>query len=232
MPAVLYARFSPRPLAQECDSVERQLSDLRSWCEGRFEIRSEHWDKSLSGNDRDRPGLFDAIRSCQKGDVLLVRDWSRFCRDRTYAAIILEDLAKRAVKVVSITEQGDMPETMESRLLRNIMLDIDEYKRGLIAAKTRSAMLAHQKSGRVMGGIPMGYMRIGKRLEQHAFEQGQILVIKSMRDDDGMTCHEIASLLNKRNVPCRGKRWYASTVWRILNRDESLLPETGHANRS
>ena len=61
--AVLYARFSPRPSPDECDSVEKQLERCRAYAAGHgYTVVAEHSDKDLSGGRADnRPGLQDAI---------------------------------------------------------------------------------------------------------------------------------------------------------------------------
>jgi len=57
--AVLYARFSPRPNAEECDSAKKQLERCRPYSEGRgYTVIAEHKDEDLSGARADnRPGL-------------------------------------------------------------------------------------------------------------------------------------------------------------------------------
>src|SRR5438046_8651834 len=73
--AVLYARFSPRPNAEECDSVEKQLERCRAYSLGHgYTVVAEHHDKDLSGARADnRPGLQNAISAaCKRKAVLVV----------------------------------------------------------------------------------------------------------------------------------------------------------------
>lgn len=221
----LYARFSPRPNAAECESVEKQIEMLKAWCQARgYEVGSISFDKAASGHDRERPGLFDAIESCKRGDMLIVRDWERFSRDRTFAGIVLDDLRKKGVQVKSITEDGDMPDTMESRLLRNILLDIAEYKRGIMAARTKAAMIAHQKRGRLMGTIPYGYEVDDKGiLVASRYEQTMVRRIRELHSA-GKGYNQIAKYLNAKRFPSRGRAWHRQTISNIVNRDETRLP--------
>src|SRR5437870_11135092 len=74
-PAVVYGRFSPRPNAEECDSVEKQLQRCRAYCTSHdYEIVGEFKDEDLSGGRADnRPGLQEAIdRACRQRAVLVV----------------------------------------------------------------------------------------------------------------------------------------------------------------
>ena len=81
--AVLYARFSPRPNAEECDSVEKQLERCRAYSLGHgYTVVAQHHDKDLSGARADnRPGLQSAIAAaCKRKAVLVVYSLSRLAR--------------------------------------------------------------------------------------------------------------------------------------------------------
>ena len=53
--ARLYARFSPRPDADECDSIERQFEEMRQECARlNIEVAGEYQDAALSGADEQR----------------------------------------------------------------------------------------------------------------------------------------------------------------------------------
>lgn len=217
--AVLYARFSPRPDARDCDSVERQLAQLREWCQPRrLPIRSEHFDKAASGGDRDRVGFYDALHACRRGDVLLVREWDRFARDRTFAGLAIEDLHRRGVEVRSIAEQGDMPDTLESRLVRGILLELAEYRRHLIAAKTRAAMLRYQAAGRKMSSrAPFGQRIDGQALVADDDELQVVQRILAARRG-GASYRQIARQLTAEGVPSRGQAWHHSSIARVCRR--------------
>ena len=57
--AVIYARFSPRPDAQECDSVAKQRERCRAYCQAHgYDVIAEKHDEDMSGGRADnRPGL-------------------------------------------------------------------------------------------------------------------------------------------------------------------------------
>jgi DNA invertase Pin-like site-specific DNA recombinase len=56
---VIYARFSPLPDAQECDSVARQRERCRAYCQAHgYDVIAEKHDEDMSGGRADnRPGL-------------------------------------------------------------------------------------------------------------------------------------------------------------------------------
>lgn len=159
--AVLYARFSPRPNAEACESVESQLADLHALCgrEG-LPIASERWDKELSGGDRERAGLLAAVADCRRGDVLLVRDWSRLGRDTLFVLTIHEELQHRKCALRSMTEGLFSVEGDPAReVLSTVLAAVAKMQRALIRDATSRKMLGHQRNGRLMGSIcPYGTM--------------------------------------------------------------------------
>ena len=58
--AVIYARFSPRPDAQDCDSVEKQRDRCRSYCKAHgYDVIAEKDDEDMSGGRADnRAGVW------------------------------------------------------------------------------------------------------------------------------------------------------------------------------
>ena len=66
--AVVYARHSPRPSPEECDSVEKQIERCRAYCAKQgYTVVREFSDKNMSGGRADnRPGLQAAIRETIK----------------------------------------------------------------------------------------------------------------------------------------------------------------------
>ena len=229
MPDVIYTRFSDRPGAAECESCERQLDEMRRWCGERARpIKSEHADDARSGGDRSRPGLFDAVAACEKGDTLLVYSWDRFARDNPHAVLLLDDLEKRGVEVRSMSEQGDMPMSSEMRLMRGLRLLLAQYEREKIAAVTRASMRWHSAQGRCMGGYRYGLRPVAdpegkhtkrgalrRRLVANVEELKAIQRIRELRDR-GMGYRAIARQLDKERYPCRGECWQHTLIRRLL----------------
>src|SRR6478609_6398553 len=101
MKAILYARFSPRPSAKECESCERQFEDMEAFCAKHgWEIVDRFHDKAVSGADQyevtahrkdgqaeltvafeEREGLGEAFDALKSGYILLVRAQDRLSRD-------------------------------------------------------------------------------------------------------------------------------------------------------
>lgn len=220
---VLYARFSPRPNAADCDSTVRQLDDLRAWVANQgWIVRSEHRDDALSGADADRPGVWDAIQAAHRGDLLAVRSFDRLARDTYLNAVIQHKAGLRGVCIVSMTEQPASEQGPAAQLLRTILGAIAEFQRHMIQARTREAMRAHQASGRRMSAIcPFGWARDAERPGRMVHEPSEQALIAEIRElaDEGRTISQIKGWLNSNNRVIRGReKWYFRTVAAIVRR--------------
>ena len=63
------------------------------------QIERTYVDHGLTGTNRDRPGLREALAACRSGDTLVVRKLDRLARSLPDARDILEDLTTREVKL-------------------------------------------------------------------------------------------------------------------------------------
>ena len=234
---ILYARFSPRPLAAECESVDKQLAEMREYCKKyNHTIIAEFSDEALSGGDVDRPGLWDAVYSLKREYVLMIRSWDRLARDSYLAEIIQMQVQKKGCSILAITQESTSQNNPESKLVRTILLAIAEYQRQIIRARTRAAMLRMQKEGRRMSAahlLPYGQMldpADNRKMIPNPKEQDVIAMIKDMRKN-GLTLRGIADRLNEQGckprtvrktwkgefVQCKGL-WRHTIVRSILNR--------------
>jgi DNA invertase Pin-like site-specific DNA recombinase len=220
MSIVAYARFSPRPNPDECDSIEKQLCDIAEWAvrNGKA-IRASFDDPECSGADRTRLGLCDAINALKKGDSLVVRDWSRIARDTEWQIVIARQLYAKGCKLISVTEgEWSVEGNPMAKFVNTIFAAMAEMQRDLIRARTSAAMRRHQRDGRAMGSQPpYGFKKVGKELWLDAAEQANIQKIQEL-DAKGLGCGVIANILHGRGSRCRGGMWHASTVKRILAR--------------
>lgn len=56
-------------------------------------------DHGLTGTHRDRPGLREALAACRVGDTLVVTELDRLARRLPDASDIVDDLARRQVRL-------------------------------------------------------------------------------------------------------------------------------------
>jgi len=221
--AVIYCRFSPRRNEGECESIEVQRDLCRGYCRRRrWPVEGEHEDRALSGAEEDRPGLWAAVEQLRKGWVLLVYKRDRLARDVYLSEYILREVAKRGARVESVVAEGngDGPEAV---LVRQVLAAFAEYERKAIAARTRAAMLRHQKAGRRMSCKPPYGWKVDpadpRRLVEDPMEQIALGWIREMKEE-GLGLRQIASALSGSGVRPRGSRWHHGTVKTILARLE------------
>lgn len=227
--AVLYARFSPRPTPDECDSVEKQLERCRAYCKGHgYEVASEFHDKDLSGGRADnRPGLQKAIgAACKRQAVLVVYSLSRLARCTKDAIDLAERLNGAGADLAVIQENVNTRSPM-GRFIFTLFSALAQLEREQIQERTSSAMLKHQANGRRMtraDRCPFGW-RIDPtdptRLSVAPEEQATIARIRQAHKNGG-GLREIARSLDRAGIDCRGGRWSHTTIRSILRRAGQL----------
>ncbi len=229
---VLYARFSPRPRAAECESCENQLKELRqyAWKRG-YEIVGQFKDEALSGGDdwQDRPGMFDAAEASKRGMLFCVRSFDRLFRDTRKALVFGAMLEGKGVRIRSITEEAASLDTPEAKLMRGFFLLFAEYQREITRARTRTKMLEHQRNGRRMSKEPPYGWRTSRDnpslLEPDPYEQEVIEIVKSLACDPEMSLRAIGRTLTERGFHRRGKPdWPHQIIKRILRRSGCVCP--------
>ena len=231
--AVLYARFSPRPTPDECDSVEKQLERCGAYCKGHgYEVIAEYNDKDLSGGRADnRPGLQKALAAaCKRQAVLVVYSLSRLARCTKDAIDLAERLNSAGADLAVIQENVNTRSPM-GRFIFTLFSALAQLEREQIAERTSSAMLNHQAKGRRMtrrDRCPYGW-RIAPHdptlLIEDREEQATIVRIReSYKNGGGL--REIGRSLDRAGIDCRGGRWSHTTIRSILRR-AGHLAETG-----
>lgn len=211
---VLYARFSPRPDANECDSIERQFERLRAWCVAKdAEVVGEYSDADASGGTMvGRTGLEKALAHvCRIRGTLAVYDLSRLSRKAADALAISERLVARKCNLMFLIDQIDTT-TDIGALIFTVQAGVAEYMRKTAAKRTSNAMRAHQSKGRRMGRAdrcPFGWRPVAGTpgaLEQVPEEQAAVARMRELRAA-GATYRAICEALDKEGFGRRGKQW-------------------------
>lgn len=126
---------------------------------GRERIYVDH---GLTGTNRERPGLREALAACRGGDTLVVTKLDRLARSLPDAREILEDLTRREVKL-SIGGSVHDPTDPVGRLLFNVLAMVAEFESDLIRLRTREGMRVAKAKGRPRGRQP----KLNARQEAH-----------------------------------------------------------------
>ena len=128
-------------------------------------------DHGLTGTNRDRPGLREAMAACREGDTLVVAKLDRLARSLPDARAIADELTARQVKL-NIGGSVYDPNDAVGRLLFNVLAMIAEFESDLIRLRTREGMKVAKAKGRLRGKQP----KLNPRQEAHLvalFEAGE-----------------------------------------------------------
>ena len=96
-------------------------------------------DHGLTGTNRERPGLRQAMAACRHGDTLVVTKLDRLARSLPDARDIVKELTEREVKL-SLAGSIHDPTDPVGRLLFNVLAMVAEFESDLIRMRTREGM--------------------------------------------------------------------------------------------
>jgi DNA invertase Pin-like site-specific DNA recombinase len=154
-------------------------------------------DHGLTGTNRERPGLRQAMAACRHGDTLVVTKLDRLARSLPDARDIVKELTEREVKL-SLAGSIHDPTDPVGRLLFNVLAMVAEFESDLIRMRTREGMKVAKAKGRLRGKKP----KLSPSQEQH--------LVKLYQAGEH-TSSQLAELFNVAR----------STVYRAVQRDEA-----------
>ena len=136
-------------------STDKQ--DLTVQCEGLASLGITpdriYVDHGLTGSNRERPGLREALAACQDGDTLVVTKLDRLARSLPDARAIADELTTRRVRL-SLGAAIYDPTDPVGRLLFNVLAMVAEFEADLIRLRTRECMKIAKAKGRLRGKHP------------------------------------------------------------------------------
>lgn len=135
-----------------CSTDRQDLTAQRQHLE-QLGAQQIYTDEGLTGRNRHRPGLTEALRAVRAGDVLLVTKLDRLARSVPDARAIAAELADGNVSL-SIGGTVHDPTDPTGRLLFNALAMVAEFERDLIAQRTREGMALARQRGRLKGRQP------------------------------------------------------------------------------
>ena len=93
-------------------------------------------DHGLTGTNRERPGLREALAACRAGDTLVVTKLDRLARSLPDARAIADELTARQISLSLGGSVYDPPDAV-GRLLFNVLAMVAEFEYDLIRLRTR-----------------------------------------------------------------------------------------------
>lgn len=220
-PAFAYLRVSG--LSQvDGDGFPRQLAAIQAYAAGHdIEIVGVYKEEGVTGKSEldGRPALQALIVDLLANGtrLVLIEKLDRLARQLIVQETILQDLTRRGITMVSVSEPDLCSDDPTRTLIRQILGAFFEYERKMIVSKLAAARQRQKsKVGRCEGRKPYGTRPEEVNPLKHILMQGKLY-------DQGrrlFSDEEISQNLNRQNVPTRyGKRWHAGTVSKILKRE-------------
>ena len=117
-------------------------------------------DHGLTGTNRERPGLREALAACRAGDTMVVTKLDRLARSLPDARAIADELTSRQI---SLSLGGSVydPTDALGRLLFNVLAMVAESD--LIRLRTGEGMKVAKAKGRLKGKQP----KLSRKQEAH-----------------------------------------------------------------
>ena len=122
-------------------------------------------DRGLTGTNRDRPGLNQALAAVRAGDTLVVPKLDRLARSVPDARGIADALVARGVKLALGSSVYDPADPM-GKMFFNILATFAEFEADLIRLRTREGMAIARAKGKLKGKKPKLSERQQKELRR------------------------------------------------------------------
>lgn len=110
-------------------------------------------DHGLSGSNRQRPALSQALEAAGRGDVFIVTKLDRLARSVRDARDLMDSLSDQGVtlQIGSVVHDPDDPTWKQ---FRDALAVVAEFESDLIRARTREGMAAARAKGNLKGRKP------------------------------------------------------------------------------
>ena len=172
--AVLYLRVStPSQVKTDYDPEGISLPAQRLACErraeqlGNVEIVDEYVEPGRSATSMANRTAFQAmlqrIKAERDIDMVLIYKLSRMNRNRVDDALVMSELRRYNVQLVSATENID--ESPIGQLMHGILATINEFRSAEEGADIRYKMGEKAKKGGTIGRAPLGYLNVIERFD-------------------------------------------------------------------
>lgn len=218
MKVISYTRVSTTGQVEDGISLEAQAARISKWCDANgYELAGSFSDEGVSGKTMsNRPGLQSALKACKRGSVLVCYSISRLCRNTVEMLTLEQDLRKRGVSLVSLSEKFDTS-SPSGRLFFEVLSSVTSFERAVGAERTKVAL--QQKKAK---GERVGRVNYGKQLDSDGIhlvdcpqEQAVLKTIAELRAA-GVTYRDIAKELNCRGITNRdGQAWNHVSAFRV-----------------
>ncbi|MFY9833491.1 MAG: recombinase family protein [Methylocystis sp.] len=137
-----------------CSTDKQDLAAQKAALE-KLGVPSEriYTDHGMTGTNRERPGLNQALAAVRSGDTLVVPKLDRLARSVPDARAIADALIARGVKLALGASVYDPADPM-GKMFFNILATFAEFEADLIRMRTREGMAVARAKGKLRGKQP------------------------------------------------------------------------------
>jgi DNA invertase Pin-like site-specific DNA recombinase len=166
-----------------CSTDKQDLTAQRDQLKGLGVLADRiYLDEGLTGTNRARPGLDQALAAVRAGDTFTVTKLDRLARSVPDALAILNHLSDRGVRFALGASVYDWNDPF-SRMFLQILAVVAEFEANLIRQRTREGMVVAKAKGKLRG-------------KQPKLKPGQAREVRRMHDSGDYTIVEIAEMFN------------------------------------
>lgn len=235
--AVVYARVSTKEQAEGKTSIPRQLKDCKKAIIDRgWEFIKEYTDIGISGHLlEERRGLQNLLADARlhEFDLVVVKDFDRFARNRASATIVREELKELFIQTYAINtpvepKDPKLYDPTDDDL--GIMVEgysdtMSEIERNKIRRRMMIGKMEVAKSGKIPNNVPYGYVivrwideknKVRRKIE---VDEEKEKIVRWIFDEyiKGRGAQSIAFELTTKGVkPPRGPYWRAQAIKYML----------------
>lgn len=213
-PAFGYVRVSSNGQLKG-DGPERQREAILAYAE-EHGIEVVGWyEEAYTGTAGDRTELNNLIYDVKENNavtVVIIESLDRLARDVMVQELIVRDLRKLDIDLISTQEGPDLATTDKTRkFIRQIMGAVAEYEKDNLVERLRVARQRKKKVlGHASGPLPFYTRELAKRIRR----------MNNPPRGKKMTFARIAEVLNEEGVPTRHKKpWTAALAHSIAKKD-------------
>ena len=218
-----YIRVSTMMQADEGVSLDAQRVKLQQYADlYELDLVEIVEDAGASAKTIQRDGLQKSLAMLKAGmaEALLVVKLDRLTRSIKDLGTLIDGFfnTKTGLDLMVVEERVDT-RSASGRLVLNVLMSVAQWEREAIGERTSAAMKHKASKNEYTGGVaPYGWSLSddGVSLLPEKQEQEAIKYANQLRQD-GVSLRKIGELLLARGWhPKSGKKWYASSVKRIL----------------
>ena len=219
---VIYARYSSH--AQRDCSIEQQVEKAQAFAASRgIRIVNIYADRAVSGRTDQRPAFQRMLADARTGLFSYVIAWksNRLGRDMLQAMQTAEALAGFGIRCLYVEEEFD--DTAAGRFALRTMMNVNQFYSENMAEDIRRGLLHSARQGRVLGPVPLGWIKGPDGKYQVAEAEAEIVREIFRRVASGEPQVAIIDDLNRRGIRTKkGGPWNRSSFHRLLANEKYI----------